>query len=746
VRITKSINLGGRELTIECGRVARQADGAVTVRYGDTVVLVTACADRKPKENIDFVPLTVDYRENTYAAGKIPGGFFKREGRPNEKETLTSRLIDRPLRPLFPAGWDCETQVVALVLSYDQENDPDILAVTGGSAALFLSDIPFTTPIAAVRVGLIDGELVLNPTENQGPSSRLDLAIAGTKTDVVMVEAGSHEVSEDEIVRAIAFGHREIARIVQLQEEMARELGKEKRSVRVKEFPAELYSKIEASITGPLVEALSIKGKIESYKAMGRVLQILQEGIPAEDLAQRALAKRIYEDVLKKICRREILEKRRRVDGRGFTQIRQISSEIGVLPRTHGSAIFTRGETQALVTVTLGTSADAQRIDWLEGESKRRFMLHYNFPPFSVGEVKFLRGPGRREIGHGALAERALKPIIPSSDSFPYTIRLVSDILESNGSSSMASICGGALALMDAGVPLRSPIAGIAMGLFKERDDYAILSDIAGVEDHYGDMDFKVAGTHVGITAVQMDIKIGGISIAIMEKALAQAKEGRLHILGKMAETIANSREQISSFAPRMLTMRIPKDKIREVIGPGGKMIRSIVDRTGAKIEIDDDGKVEIASVDEASARLAMEIISELTAEAEVGKAYMGKVKRIVAFGAFVEILPGLEGLLHVSEIAPYHVREVTDELSDGQEIMVKVIDIDGQNKIRLSRRALLSEKEVAEARASHPQQAQAQGGASRPGDPDRGGHGGPPREGDGHGRGGDRGPRRRRN
>jgi len=745
VRITKSINIGGRELTIECGRVARQADGAVTVRYGDTVVLVTACADRKPKENIDFVPLTVDYRENTYAAGKIPGGFFKREGRPNEKETLTSRLIDRPLRPLFPEGWDCETQVIALVLSYDQENDPDVLAVTGGSAALFLSDIPFTTPIAAVRVGLINGAFVLNPRDNETAVSRLDLAIAGSKTDVVMVEAGAHEVSEDEIVRAIAFGHREIARIVELQEEMARALGREKRPVRKKEFPPDLYAKIEASITGPLMEALSIKGKIESYKAMGRVLQILQEGIPAEDIAQRSLAKRIYEVVLQKICRRELLEKRRRVDGRGFTEIRPISSEIGVLPRTHGSAIFTRGETQALVTVTLGTSADAQRIDWLEGESKRRFMLHYNFPPFSVGEVKFLRGPGRREIGHGALAERALKALIPDADNFPYTIRLVSDILESNGSSSMASICGGALALMDAGVPLRAPIAGIAMGLFKERDDYAILSDIAGVEDHYGDMDFKVAGTKNGITAVQMDIKIGGISIAIMEKALSQAREGRLFILDRMAETIASARDHISAFAPRMLTMRIPKDKIREVIGPGGKMIRSIVDRTGAKIEIDDDGKVEIASVDEASAKLAMEIISELTAEAEVGKTYTGKVKRIVAFGAFVEIMPGLEGLLHVSEIAPYHVREVTDELSEGQEIPVKVIDIDGQNKIRLSRRALLSDKEVAEARAAHPEQAHA-GGSFRGGDPDRAGSGGSGRGGDSHGRGGDRGPRRRRN
>jgi polyribonucleotide nucleotidyltransferase len=710
------MDIGGRSLTIEYGKVARQADGAVTVRYGDTVVLVAACADRKPKENIDFVPLTVDYRENTYAAGKIPGGFFKREGRPNEKETLTSRLIDRPLRPLFPPGWDCETQVIALVLSYDQENDPDILAVTGGSAALFLSDVPFTTPIGAVRVGLVDGRLVVNPTEKELASSRLDLAVAATKTDVVMVEAGASEVSEAEILDAIALGQREIVRIVEMQEELAREIGKEKRPVRQVEFPEELHAKIEGTITGPLLEALAIKGKIESYKAMGRVLQILQEGIPKEDAERRLQVKRIYEDILEKLCRRQLLRERRRFDGRGFAEIRPITCEVGVLPRTHGSALFTRGETQALVTVTLGTSADAQKLDWLEGEALRRFMLHYNFPPFSVGEVKFLRGPGRREIGHGALAERALRSMIPDSDQFPYTIRLVSDILESNGSSSMASICGGALALMDAGVPLRAPIAGIAMGLFKEGDDYAILSDIAGVEDHYGDMDFKIAGTAAGITAVQMDIKIGGLPLPIMQKALAQAREGRLFILDRMSRTIAASRDHISSFAPRMLTIRIPKDKIREVIGPGGKMIRSIQERTGAKIEIDDDGKVEIASVDEASARLAMEIITELTAEAEVGKTYMGKVKRIVTFGAFVEILPGLEGLLHVSEIAPYRVREVTDELSEGQEIMVKVIDIDGQNKIRLSRRALLSEKEAAAARAA------------------RGGEGGPGRE-PGHGR-----------
>ncbi|HXI02906.1 MAG TPA: polyribonucleotide nucleotidyltransferase, partial [Candidatus Saccharimonadales bacterium] len=691
--IKKSVEIGGRQLTLESGKVARQADGSVQVRYGDTVVLVTACAAKKPREGIDFMPLTVDYRENTYAAGKIPGGFFKREGRPNEKETLTSRLIDRPLRPLFPAGWDCETQVIALVFSYDQENDPDILAVTGASTALVLSDIPFTTPIAAVRMGLADGQYLVNPTEEQQKTRRLDLIVAGTKTDIVMVEAGAQEVSEAEVLEALAIGQREIRKLVEMQEEMAREAGKAKRPVKAPSFDPDLYAKIEQTITGPLTEALAIKGKIESYKAMDRVLVVLQESIPKEDVEQRMQAKRIYEQVLEKICRQELLVHRRRTDGRRPDEIRPITCEVGVLPRTHGSALFTRGETQALVNVTLGTSADAQRLDWLEGESTRRFMLHYNFPPFSVGEAKFLRGPGRREIGHGALAQRALRPMIPSTDEFPYTVRLVSDILESNGSSSMASICGGALALMDAGVPLKAPIAGIAMGLFKEENEYAVLTDIAGVEDHYGDMDFKIAGSRKGITAVQMDIKIGGIPLEIMSKALDQAREGRLFILDKMEQTISASREHISAYAPRMLTIRIPKDKIRDVIGPGGKMIRSIQERTGAKLEIDDDGKVEVASVDEASARLAVEIITELTAEAEIGKTYTGKVKRIVNFGAFVEILPGLEGLLHVSEIAPYRVREVTDELQEGQEVLVKVIDVDGHNKIRLSRRALMAEQ-----------------------------------------------------
>lgn len=717
MKVKKNVEIGGRTLTFECGKVARQADGSVQVRYGDTVVLVTACASKKPREGIDFMPLTVDYRENTYAAGKIPGGFFKREGRPNEKETLTSRLIDRPLRPLFPPGWDCETQVIALVLSYDQENDPDIHAVTGASTALMISDIPFSTPIGAVRMGLVDGEYVVNPTEEQQLSSRLDLIVAGSKTDVVMVEAGAQEVSEAEVLQALVIGQQEIRKLVEMQEELVREIGREKRPVKDQSFDQELYAKIEQSITGPLTEAVKVKGKLESYKAMDRVLEILQEGIPKEDTEQRSQAKRIYEGILEKICRTEILANKRRTDGRADDEIRPITCEVGALPRTHGSAIFTRGETQALVTVTLGTSSDAQKLDWIEGESTRRFMLHYNFPPFSVGEARFLRGPGRREIGHGALAERALRPMMPSSEDFPYTVRLVSDILESNGSSSMASICGGALALMDAAVPLKAPIAGIAMGLFKEGDDYAVLSDIAGVEDHYGDMDFKIAGSRQGITAVQMDIKIGGIPLNIMEQALAQAREGRLFILDKMEQTLSAAREEISTYAPRMLTIRIPKDKIRDVIGPGGKMIRSIQERTGAKIEIDDDGKVEVASIDEASAELAIEIITELTTEAEVGKTYTGKIKRIVNFGAFVEILPGLEGLLHISEIAPYRVREVTDELKEGQEILVKVIEVDGHNKVRLSRRALMTDKEGSRPEAGSDREHRRQGS--------RHGHGG---------------------
>jgi len=690
--LNRSVDFGGRSFTIETGVMAKQADGAVTVRYGDTVVLVTSTADRKERVGIDFLPLTVDYRENTYAAGKIPGGFFKREGRPNEKETLTSRLIDRPIRPLFPKGWPYETQIVALVLSADLANDPDILAVTGASAALHISDIPFTTPIAAVRIGLINGELALNPTYQQMDDSRLDLVVVGSATEVVMVEAGANEVSEKDVLEAIWFGQQHCRTLVAMQEEMRAAIGKPKRAPKPKELDAAMVRDIEARYGDRLYKALKMPVKIESYKAVAALQDEAVKTLPEDQPERRSMAASVFHDLHKRIARRELLQNRRRFDDRAPDQVRPVHAEVGVLPRTHGSSLFTRGETQALVTCTLGTSEDAQILDWLEGESKKRFMLHYNFPPFSVGEVKFLRGPGRREIGHGALAERALLPLMPDNEQFPYTIRLVSDILESNGSSSMASICGGSLCLMDAGVPMRSAVAGAAMGLVKEGDNYLILTDIAGVEDHYGDMDFKVAGTREGITALQMDIKIQGISKAIMAEALEQASRARLHILDIMTGTLAQPRESISSFAPRIFTVRINKDKIREVIGPGGKMIRSIVERTGCKIDVEDDGRIHIASVDEASAQKAIEIIKEITAEAEIGKTYLGKVTRIANFGAFVEILPGLEGLMHISEVAEHRVREVTDEIKEGEEILVKVLEVDG-DRIRLSRKAVLREK-----------------------------------------------------
>jgi polyribonucleotide nucleotidyltransferase len=728
---TRTLDFGGRPLIIETGKIAKQADGSVTVRYGDTVVLVTATAERKERPGAGFLPLTVDYRENTYAAGKIPGGFFKREGRPNEKETLTSRMIDRPIRPLFPKGWSYETQVIALVLSADLANDPDVLAITGASTALHLSDIPFTTPVAAVRVGLNDQGFVLNPTYEQMDTSRLDLVVVGSATDIVMVEAGANEVSESDMLEAIWFGQQHCATLVRLQEELRREVGKPKRAPRTRELDPVLTRQIEEACRDRLYQAMKIPVKIESYRAVAALMDEQIKSLPESEPLRREEAGLILNDLHKKISRHEILMERRRFDGRASDQLRKVTCEVGVLPRTHGSALFTRGETQALVTSTLGTSEDAQRLDWLEGESEKRFMLHYNFPPFSVGEVKFLRGPGRREIGHGALAERALLPLMPAEDDFPYTIRLVSDILESNGSSSMASICGGSLSLMDAGVPLRSAVAGAAMGLVKEGDSYVILTDIAGVEDHYGDMDFKVAGTRDGITALQMDIKIIGISKAIMDQALGQARRARLQILDVMDATLAKSRANISSFAPRIFTIRINKDKIREVIGPGGKMIRSIIERTGCKIDVEDDGRIHIASVDEGSAMKAIDIIKEITAEAEPGKTYLGKVTRIANFGAFVEILPGLEGLLHISELAEHRVKEVQDEISEGEEILVKVIEVDG-DRVRLSRKAVLRDKRI-EAGESVPQEVAAgDRGPSGPRRPFGGGAGG---HGGGHGR-----------
>jgi polyribonucleotide nucleotidyltransferase len=745
--------LGRYTLSFETGRMAKQSDGAVVVRLGDTVVLATANAQRDPRVGVDFMPLTVDYRENTYAAGKIPGGFFKREGRPNEKEILTSRMIDRPLRPLFPEGYRNETQVIGLLLSADLENDSDTLAITGASTALLLSEIPFTDAVAAVRVGYWDGQAVVNPTSTElRTKSKLNLMVAGTEDAIVMVEAGAHEITEEVMLQALATGHDAIKQIVALQRELQKKAGKPKWTAAKKEMDPGFVTWAEQEMSEPLLKAMQhTGGKIESYAMMKAVKDEFVKRIPENEPEKRAMVPAVYDQLREKIMRREILQNKRRPDGRAFDQIRHIHSEVGVLPRTHGSALFTRGETQALVTVTLGTSEDMQIIDTVqEPDHKKRFMLHYNFPPFSVGEVKFLRGPGRREIGHGALAERSLREALPDEDKFPYTVRIVSDILESNGSSSMASICGGTLALLDAGVPLKAPVAGVAMGLVKEGDAYAILSDIAGVEDHYGDMDFKVAGTRAGITALQMDIKIGGINAEILTKALEQARVGRLHILDKMAEALGEARASISSYAPRIITVKIPVDKIRDVIGPGGKMIRSIVERTGCKIDVEDDGRVSIASVDEAAARKAVAIIEELTATAELNKTYLGKVVRVVDFGAFVEILPGTDGLLHVSEMSHQRVQDVRSEVKEGDQVLVKVVNIDPSGKIRLSRKALI-EGGPAEGSSEggqgsgEPQPAGAysdRGSHDRPhgGDRDRGRGGDRPRGGDRGGRG--RGPR----
>jgi polyribonucleotide nucleotidyltransferase len=693
---TRDISVGNRTISIETGRLAKQADGAVVVRSGETVVLVTACAAGNPREGIDFLPLTVDYKEYTYASGRIPGGFFKREGKPTEKEVLTSRLIDRPIRPLFRSGWRHETQVIALVLSADTENDSDVLAITGASAALALSSIPFTRTIAGVRVGLIDGDYVINPSFAQRKESRLDLIVAGTQDAIVMVEAGAKEVSEEEVVQALERAHAAIRDIVAGIDAMAAQAGKKKLDVKAREFGKEFYREVEEKAYGPLADAMRIQDKLTNYATVDQVLADLIASIPDAEVERRSDAKAIFKELKEKVMRDEALQRGRRLDGRTFDQIRPITIEVGVLPRVHGSAVFTRGETQALVTCTLGTAEDQQKIETMDGEQWKRFMLHYNFPPFSVGEVQFLRGPGRREIGHGALAERALFSMIPAEEQFPYTVRIVSDILESNGSSSMASVCGGSLAMMDAGVPLKAPVAGVAMGLIMDEASgkYAILSDIAGAEDHYGDMDFKVAGTATGITALQMDIKVSGITTEIMRKALEQAHRGRMFILEKMLQTLSASRANVSTYAPRIVTIRIPVDKIRDVIGPGGKMIRSIIERTGVKIDVEDDGRVNVASADETSAQKAIAIIQELTATPELNKTYLGKVQRITDFGAFVEIMPGVDGLLHVSEIAHYRVKEVRDELKEGEQVMVKVINIDPSGKIRLSRKALLQPEE----------------------------------------------------
>ncbi len=688
------LELGGRQLTLETGKMARQAHGAVVARYGDTVILSTACMDTHATEK-DFLPLTVDYREYTYAAGKIPGGFFKREGRPTEREILTSRLIDRPLRPLFPDGWSTETQVVAMVLSADSENDPDVIAVTAASAALYISTIPFTRPMACVRVGLLDGKLVVNPTVAEQKTSLLNLIIAGTEDAIVMVEAGSLEVSEDTMADALDFGHAEIKRIVASIRELGSRVNAKKREVKPPEFDEALYAQIKSKYGEQLRDALDTAKypKLESYARVDAIKEQILAEVPEEDEDKRKLAYRAFERLRERIFRDDMLVRRRRPDARQFDQIRPITCEIGVLPRVHGSALFTRGETQALVTTTLGTKEDKQRLDLLfEDEAFKRFMLHYNFPPFSVGEVKFLRGPGRREIGHGALAERAVASLIPPEAEFPYAMRVVSDIMESNGSSSMASVCGASLSLMDAGVPLKSPCAGIAMGLVVEEEKYAILTDIAGAEDHYGDMDFKVAGTRQGITALQMDIKVTGVSPQIMREALAQARKARFEILDTMERTISTARAEISTYAPHLHMLTIPTDKIRDLIGPGGKKIRSITESTGVKIDVMDDGKVHVFASNGTAAEAALKMIQDVTATAEIGKTYLGTVVRIAEFGAFVELFPGTDGLLHISEIADQRIRSVRDALKEGDQIMVKVLAIEG-NKIRLSRKAVLREQ-----------------------------------------------------
>ena len=693
--LKQAINLGGREFTIETGRIAKQADGAVLVSQGETVVLVTAVSSRTPRTGIDFFPLTVDYREYGYAAGRIPGGYFKREGRPTEKEILTSRLTDRPIRPLFPEGYQCETQVISMVISADDEHDPDVLSITGASAALYLSDIPFHNPIAGVRVGLVEGKYVVNPTYEQLRGSVLNLIVAGSEEAVVMVEAGAKEVSESVMVEALMFAHGEIRKLCQLQRSMYEALGVTKREYTPEPVNEEMLKELEEKFAADMRAALDVstQSKLASYNAIDDLKKRVIESYPEEEPAKREEAADLFDRLKERIFRDDILNNRRRPDGRRFSEIRPISIEAGWLPRTHGSSLFTRGETQALVTATLGTSQDVQYIDSLEtGEYKRRFMLNYNFPPFSVGETGRMGSPGRREIGHGALAQRSLEAVMPGDDQWPYTVRIVSDITESNGSSSMATVCGGSLALMDAGVPIRAAVAGVAMGLVMEEKKYAILTDIAGAEDHYGDMDFKVAGTREGITGLQMDIKITGLNHLILAEALEQARKGRLFILDKMDEILNEPRPEMSRYAPRIVTIQISPDKIRDVIGPGGKVIRGIQEKTGAKIDITDDGRVSIATASGEAAEAAMQMVRELTAEAEMNKTYLGTVSRIVDFGAFVEILPGLDGLLHVSEIADYRVRDVRDELKEGQQILVKCIGIEG-NKIRLSRKAVLKDE-----------------------------------------------------
>ncbi len=688
---------GGKRLVFETGRMAKQASGAALVTLGESVVLSTAVASPDPREGIDFFPLTVDYREYTYAGGRIPGGFIKREGRPSEKEILTARQIDRPIRPLFPEGFRNETQVIALVFSADKENDPDVVAINAAAAAVALSDIPFGATVGAVRVGRVNGELVINPTYAERSSSTLNIMVVGHKDGIVMIEAGAKEESEAVILEAIEFAHGEIRKIVAAIEELVAKYGKTKRAFAAPEFDEGYYNELTAKIGERLRDALDTKAhaKTESYALVKQIKDELAAEIPADDAtgAKKKLS-HYYELLRERTFREQVTKERIRPDRRAFDEIRPISIETGVLPRTHGSALFTRGETQALVTATLGTADDGQRLETYEGEQKKNFMLHYNFPPFSVGETGRMTGVGRREVGHGALAERAISAVLPPTEESPYSYRVVSDILESNGSSSMASVCGASLALYDAGIKLKGAVAGVAMGLVKEGDDYAILTDIAGAEDHYGDMDFKVAGTRKGITALQMDIKIGGLTRQILQEAMEQARQGRVFLLDKMDAVIDGPRTERSKYAPRIETVQIPTDKIRDLIGKGGATIRGIVEQTGAKIDVDDTGRVSVASSDADGLKRALAMINDITAVPEVGKTYLGKVVRLAEFGAFVEIFPGTDGLLHISEIAEHRVKDVKDELREGDQVMVKVLALEG-NRIKLSRKALIKEQKA---------------------------------------------------
>ena len=688
------LDIAGRKMRLETGRMAKLADGAVLASYGDTMVLATAVSSKILKPDIDFLPLTVNYLEKAYSAGKIPGGYFKREGAPSEKETLTSRLIDRPIRPLIPRGFSYETQVIASVLSVDQSMTSEVVGLTAASAALAISDIPFGGPLAGVKIGRVNGQFVVNPNMQELQNSELDLVVAGTEDAILMVESGANGLSESVFLDALALAHSEIKKIVAKIVELQAMVGRTKRIVPVEPVGEELERQVRESVAGPIREAVLIANKSDRQERLDQIMADAIDKLGEEDPVRCRQVKGVYHDVEYHEVREMILEKKIRADGRGASDIRPITCETSILPRTHGSALFTRGETQSLAVVTLGTSDDEQRIDALEGEYFRNFMLHYNFPPFSVGEARPLRSPGRREVGHGKLAERALKSVLPDKESFPYTIRIVSDILESNGSSSMATVCGSTLAMMDAGVPIKKPVAGIAMGLIKDGDRVLILSDILGLEDHLGDMDFKVTGTREGITALQMDIKIEGITIDLMRQALEQARAGRLHILEKMQESLSSPRDSLAPHAPRIYTLQIKPDKIRDVIGPGGKVIRSIIAECGVKVNVDDSGLVTIASVDEASAQQAIEMVNRLTEEAIVGKIYMGTVRKIVDFGAFVEILPNLDGLVHISQLAEHRVQSVADELTEGEQVLVKVLEIDRQGKIRLSRKEALMESE----------------------------------------------------